>query len=80
MLGGEPVRFRSPREAISRGIVLIAQEMSIVPSLSVAENVFLGTEPRRAGFLRRRALGRRYSELAGTAGFELSIEQQDRPA
>ena len=80
LLGGEPVRFRSPREAISRGIVLIAQEMSIVPSLSVAENVFLGTEPRRAGFLRRRALGRRYSELAGTAGFELSIEQQDRPA
>src|SRR5580704_5071264 len=58
LLGDEPVRFRSPRDAISRGIVLIAQEMSIVPSLSVAENVFLGTEPRRAGFLRRRALCR----------------------
>src|SRR5580704_1499464 len=74
LLGDEPVRFRSPRDAISRGIVLIAQEMSIVPSLSVAENVFLGTEPRRAGFLRRRALGRRYSELTGTAGFGLSGE------
>ena len=74
LLGGEPVRFRSPRDAISRGIVLIAQEMSIVPSLSVAENVFLGTEPRQAGFLLRRALSRRYSELAGTAGFELSGE------
>jgi rhamnose transport system ATP-binding protein len=74
LLGGEPVRFRSPRDALSRGIVLIAQEMSIVPSLSVAENVFLGTEPRRAGFLRRRALGRRYSELTGTAGFGLSGE------
>jgi len=74
LLGGEPVRFRSPRDAFSRRIVLIAQEMSIVPSLSVAENVFLGTEPRRAGFLRRQALGRRYSELAGTAGFELSGE------
>ena len=72
MLGGEPVRFRSPRDAISRGIVLITQEMSIVPSLSVAENVFLGAEPRQAGFLLRRALSRRYAELAGTAGFELS--------
>ncbi len=71
LLGGEPVHFRSPRDAIARGIVLIAQELSIAPSLSVAENVFLGVEPRRAGFLRRRALRRRYAELVATAGFEL---------
>jgi len=45
LLDGEPVAFRSPREAIVRGIVLIAQELSIAPALSVAENVFLGTEP-----------------------------------
>jgi ABC-type sugar transport system ATPase subunit len=72
LIGGEPVAFRSPREAIVRGIVLIAQELSIAPALSVAENVFLGTEPRRAGFVARRALRRRYDELAATAGFELS--------
>ncbi|HYB85281.1 MAG TPA: sugar ABC transporter ATP-binding protein [Streptosporangiaceae bacterium] len=71
LLGSEPVRFHSPREAIARGIVLIAQELSLVPALSVAENVFLGTEPRRAGFLRRAALRRRYAELAGSVGFEL---------
>ncbi|HUB22508.1 MAG TPA: sugar ABC transporter ATP-binding protein [Streptosporangiaceae bacterium] len=71
LLDGEPVTFRSPREAILRGIVLIAQELSIAPALSVAENVFLGTEPRRAGFVSRRALRRRYDELAATAGFEL---------
>jgi simple sugar transport system ATP-binding protein/ribose transport system ATP-binding protein len=71
LLGGEPVRFHSPREAIARGIVLIAQELSLVPALSVAENVFLGTEPRRAGFLRRAVLRRRYAELAGSVGFEL---------
>ena len=65
LLGGEPVRLRSPREAIARGIVLIAQELSLVPALSVAENVLLGTEPRRA------ALRRRYAELAGSVGFEL---------
>ncbi len=75
LIGGEPVSFHSPREAIARGIVLIAQELSIVPALSVAENVLLGTEPRRAGFVARRALRRRYAELAHAAGFELSGEQ-----
>jgi ABC-type sugar transport system ATPase subunit len=72
LIDGEPVAFHSPREAITRGIVLIAQELSVVPALSVAENVLLGTEPRRAGFVARRALRRRYAELAATAGFELS--------
>jgi ABC-type sugar transport system ATPase subunit len=71
LIAGEPVTFHSPREAITRGIVLIAQELSIAPALSVAENVFLGTEPRRAGFVARRALRRRYDELAAAAGFEL---------
>jgi simple sugar transport system ATP-binding protein/ribose transport system ATP-binding protein len=71
LIDGDPVTFHSPREAITRGIVLIAQELSIAPALSVAENVFLGTEPRRAGFVARRALRRRYDELAAAAGFEL---------
>ena len=72
LLGGEPVRFHSPRDALARGIVLIAQELSIVPALSVAENVLLGIEPRQAGFLRRRSLRRRYAELAAAAGFDLA--------
>jgi simple sugar transport system ATP-binding protein/ribose transport system ATP-binding protein len=72
VLDGEPVHFHSPREAIARGIVLIAQELSLVPALSVAENVFLGTEPRRSGFLLRRALQRRYADIADAVGFELA--------
>ena len=70
-LAGEPVSLRSPREALERGIATIAQEPTLVPRLSVAENVFLGAEPRSTGFLRRRALGRRYAALAGRAGFDL---------
>jgi rhamnose transport system ATP-binding protein len=72
VLGGQPVHFHSPREAIAHGVVLIAQELSVVPALSVAENVFLGAEPRMAGVVRRRALRRRYNELAARYGFELS--------
>ncbi len=77
LLGGEPVSFHSPHAAISRGIVLINQELSLVPALTVEQNVFLGSEPRRAGFLRGRALRRRFTQLAGSAGFDLD---PDRPA
>ncbi len=70
-LDGKAVHFHSPRAAIASGIAAIAQELPTVPALSVAENVFLGAEPRRAGFLRRSELGRRYAELAARAGFAL---------
>ncbi len=69
LLDGEPIVLRSPREALSRGIAAIAQEPQIVPQLTVAENVLLGSEPRRAGLIERRALGRRFRALAEEAGF-----------
>jgi rhamnose transport system ATP-binding protein len=71
LIDGRVVHFHSPRAAISAGIVSIAQELSIVPALTVAQNVFLGHEPRRAGFLRGRELRDRYAALAGRAGLEL---------
>jgi ABC-type sugar transport system ATPase subunit len=71
LLDGEQVRFHSPRDAIARGVILIAQEMSIVPSLTVEQNVFLGVEPRQLGFQNRRELRRQYNELAASVGFEL---------
>jgi len=67
-----PVRFHTPRDAIERGIVLIAQELSIVPALTVAENVFLGAEPRRGALIRRRQLRQRYEALTASAGFDLN--------
>ena len=71
LLDGEPVRFHSPRDAIARGVILIAQELAIVPALTVEQNVFLGVEPRQAGFQQRRALRTKYDELAASVGFEL---------
>ena len=46
-----------------RGIALVAQEVALVPRLTVAENVFLGAEPRRAGFIDRRSLRERFDRL-----------------
>ena len=54
LIDGDEVSFRSPREALERGVAAIAQEPSVVPRLTVAENVFLGAEPTGAGFVRRR--------------------------
>lgn len=74
LLDGEPVKFHSPRDAIAKGVILIAQELAIVGSLTVEQNVFLGVEPRAAGFQDRRALRRKYAELAASVGFELDGE------
>ncbi len=71
LLDGAPAPFRSPREALAHGVAAIAQEPSLVPQLTVAENVYLGTEPKRFGFVRRRALRRGYANLAARARFDL---------
>ena len=71
VLRGAAVGFRSPREALGRGIALVAQELALVPQLTVAQNVFLGAEPRKAGFIDRRALHRRFTRLAAESGFAL---------
>jgi ribose transport system ATP-binding protein len=47
LVDGNQVRFRSPGEASRRGIVTVHQELSLIPGLTVAENIFLGRLPRR---------------------------------
>jgi ABC-type sugar transport system ATPase subunit len=49
---GSPLVVQNPRQALDKGIAVIHQELSIANDLTVAENIFLGEEPRRArGFL-----------------------------
>ena len=43
-LDGQPVRFANPREAHAAGIVIIPQELDLVPGLDIAANLFLGNE------------------------------------
>ena len=74
LVDGEPENFGSPREALDRGIAAIAQELALVPGLSVAENVFLGREPRTLGWVSRRKLRRAYLELAERTGFTLDAD------
>ena len=50
-LAGAPYRPASPLEARRAGVAMIYQELSLAPHLSVAENVLLGVEPTRLGFV-----------------------------
>ncbi len=44
-VGGKPVRFASPRQAVRAGIGMVHQELMLIPSYTVWENVVLGAEP-----------------------------------
>jgi ribose transport system ATP-binding protein len=65
-LDGRPYRPASKREAERAGITMVLQELNVIGTMSVAENIFLNRLPRRAGFIRsgllreagRRALAR----------------------
>ena len=52
-----------PSAAIDRGVATIYQELDLVGDLTVADNIFLGHEPRRLGFLDRRRMRREATEL-----------------
>jgi ABC-type sugar transport system ATPase subunit len=76
VLRDDPVSFRSPREALDRGIAIVAQELALVPQLTVAQNVFLGVEPRATGFLRERELIQRFQRLTNESHFDLPASTQ----
>jgi simple sugar transport system ATP-binding protein/ribose transport system ATP-binding protein len=65
---GRTVRFHSPRAAIEHGITTIAQELSLVPSRSVIENVYLGIEDSTFGVVKGRSLDARFAELTEHTG------------
>ncbi len=55
LLDGRPVSFDSPRAAQAAGVAAVYQEINLIPERSVADNLFLGREPRRFGMLVDRA-------------------------
>jgi len=70
---GEPVDFRSPIAAQRAGVSTIYQEINLVPYRSVAENIYLGREPRRFGVLNRGAMNRDARVLLGRLGITLDV-------
>ncbi|MET0235887.1 MAG: sugar ABC transporter ATP-binding protein [Kibdelosporangium sp.] len=71
-VAGRIVRFHGPADAQNAGIAMIHQELDLVPGLSVAENIFLGREPRTwLRTLDRRAMTRQTRNLLHRTGIDL---------
>jgi ribose transport system ATP-binding protein len=74
LLDGKPVVIRGTREAQACGISLIYQEFNLVNTLSVAENIYLGSLQRgRTGLIRWRTVRNDASDLLKRLGFDLNV-------
>ena len=85
-LKGRPVLFDSPLEAQHAGVSAVYQEVNLCPNLSVAENIYIGREPRRLGKIQWRAMHRKAAEAlervdvhvdvsAQLSGYSLAVQQ-----
>jgi general nucleoside transport system ATP-binding protein len=84
---GKSVTFSSAREAIEAGIGMVHQHFMLIPVMTVAENVVLGTEPRKGLLLDEKVADRRVADMAKTFRFavdpealvqDISVGQQQR--
>jgi ribose transport system ATP-binding protein len=78
-IDGQPVSFTSPRDAEELGIVIMHQELSLIPDMTVAENVMLGHEPLKFGLKIDRTKLRETARAAlSRFGFTLDIDTRVR--
>jgi ribose transport system ATP-binding protein len=72
---GNPAHPGSPHEANVMGIVAIHQELSLVPPMSVTDNIFLGRTMTRNGFVQRQAQRAEARRVLGLLGLEIDVDQ-----
>jgi putative multiple sugar transport system ATP-binding protein len=67
---GEERRFRDINDSEALGIIIIHQELALIPLMSIAENIFIAKPPSRFGIIDRGAVHRRTRELLAKVGLE----------
>ena len=72
LYAGQEARFRGIHDSEAAGIVIIHQELALIPLLSIGENIFLGNERARGGVIDWRETNRRTSELLAKVGLRES--------
>ena len=77
-IDGKEQTIDSPSAALRHGIAMIQQELVPVPDMSVAENIFLGREIRRAGFVRWREQERQAAEILRNLGVDIAPSKKMR--
>ncbi len=73
LLQGKAIEPKSPRDAQVMGISAVYQEVNLIPTLSVAENIYLGRQPKRWGLINTRATNRNATKLLETYGFHIDV-------
>lgn len=73
LVKGKKVAFRNPHDARRQGISAVYQEFSLVPQLTVLENLFLGQEISKRGFLDKGTMARKAQEALDKLGFNLKL-------
>ncbi|MBN1265356.1 MAG: sugar ABC transporter ATP-binding protein [Anaerolineales bacterium] len=75
ILEGKTIHPRSPQHAQELGISTVYQEINLCPNLSVAENIFIGREPRKLGSIHWKVIERQAAEILQTMGIEIDVTQ-----
>jgi len=70
ILDGKPLNLKGPRDAIRQGICTVYQELSLVPELTVTENLLMGVLPKRRGLIDWSAARARAKEILTSIGFD----------
>jgi ribose transport system ATP-binding protein len=71
LLEGNPMEFRSPEEAQDAGVVAVYQEVNLLAFRTVAENIYLGREPRRFGLIDWKRMNRDAADLLKRLGLDI---------
>ncbi len=71
-LEGKPVNFRSPEDANAAGVVAVYQEVNLLMFRTVAENIYLGREPRKFGFIDWKKLNADAGQLLNSLGLNIN--------
>jgi general nucleoside transport system ATP-binding protein len=74
-VNGKPVEFRTPTHAIDEGIGMVHQNFMLIPTFTVAENVVLGSEPTKNGFLDKQKANEVTSALSKQYGLRVNPEE-----
>ncbi len=73
-IGDQPTRFATPHQAAQAGLSIIHQELSLIPEMSVVDNLVLGTEVCRFGFVRTASSREEARRLLAFVGLDLDID------
>jgi len=73
LLEGKEIDPQSPRHAQELGISAVYQEINLIPTMSVAENIFLGRQPMRFGMINMGAANRQAKELLQDFGIDIDV-------